>query len=115
MNLCGHKLEESNENKSICSPLDEFSHVKSYKELSLIYKAVSKEKFGRLDYEMLLAIENCNSFSCKCANCGVCRKSNKENNISEEKMQNCSDKVDEQPKNCCSTKDNSFIEEETVF
>lgn len=106
MNLCGHKLEESNENKSTCLPFDEFSHVKSYKELSLIYKAVSQEKLGRLDYEMLLAIENCNSFSCKCANCDVCGKINKENNNSQEKMQNCSDKVDQPKKNCCSKEEN---------
>lgn len=103
MNSIGHKLEESEQNKTSCEPLEEFSHIKSYKELALIYKALSEEKGEKLNYEMLLDIENCNSFSCKCYACDVCAdKNKKEQKDSDSKMQNCSTTiVNKEKKGCC--------------
>ena len=64
---------------------------------------------------MLLAIENCNSFVCKCPSCGVCRKS-KNGQLIPNNMENCSDishhkkmllsleKEKNNEKTCCSKK-----------
>ena len=113
----GHSLEESDDNRSLCEPFDESSHIESYKELALIYKMISQKNSGKINYEMLLSFENCNSFACKCPTCSVCRKK-KQGFVKINEMENCSEDVGKtdliseekeqitKKKSCC-TKNNS--------
>lgn len=89
--MSGHILEESEDNKTVCEPFDEFSHIRSYKELSSIYNEICNKKSGEFTIGMFLTLENCNSFSCRCPSCAVCRIKKEETTFMKHKMENCSD------------------------
>ena len=61
-----------------CRPLNEWTHISSYRELGDIYFQISQMLQNQVSFEVLASVGTCTSFVCKCPSCRECNRGGEE-------------------------------------